>query len=87
MKLTSSFSRYSSIATPMPTISDEAWRRTDYSHIDWDSAGHLVEAELQFQAFDVNPWIVMCNLDDTTQWVVTRLVEVLRLVANGNRCG
>lgn len=28
---------------PMPTISDEAWRRTDYSHIDWDSAGQLLE--------------------------------------------
>lgn len=28
-------------ATPMPTLTDESWRRTDYSHIDWDSAGHL----------------------------------------------
>lgn len=26
---------------PMPTTQDEAWRRTDYRHINWDSAGHL----------------------------------------------
>ena len=26
---------------PMPTLNDEAWRRTDYSHINWDSAGPL----------------------------------------------
>ncbi len=26
---------------PMPTTNDEAWRRTDYRHIDWDSAGPL----------------------------------------------
>ncbi len=26
---------------PMPTTQDEAWRRTDYRHIDWESAGHL----------------------------------------------
>lgn len=26
---------------PMPTTKDEAWRRTDYRHIDWDSAGVL----------------------------------------------
>ncbi|HVO71264.1 MAG TPA: Fe-S cluster assembly protein SufD [Aggregatilineaceae bacterium] len=27
---------------PMPTTKDEAWRRTDYRHIDWDSAGVLL---------------------------------------------
>ncbi len=27
---------------PMPTTKDEPWRRTDYRHIDWDSAGPLV---------------------------------------------
>lgn len=27
---------------PMPTTQDEPWRRTDYRHIDWDSAGVLV---------------------------------------------
>ena len=26
---------------PMPTTKDEAWRRTDYRHIHWDSAGAL----------------------------------------------
>ncbi len=26
---------------PMPTTQDEAWRRTDYRHIDWESAGTL----------------------------------------------
>jgi Fe-S cluster assembly protein SufD len=26
---------------PMPTTGDEAWRRTDYRHIDWSSAGVL----------------------------------------------
>jgi Fe-S cluster assembly protein SufD len=26
---------------PMPTTRDEAWRRTDYRHINWDSAGVL----------------------------------------------
>ncbi len=26
---------------PMPTTNDEAWRRTDYRHIQWDSAGPL----------------------------------------------
>ncbi|HEX3052244.1 MAG TPA: Fe-S cluster assembly protein SufD [Aggregatilineaceae bacterium] len=26
---------------PMPTTKDEAWRRTDYRHINWDSAGML----------------------------------------------
>jgi Fe-S cluster assembly protein SufD len=29
---------------PMPTTKDEPWRRTDYRHIDWDSAGQLVQA-------------------------------------------
>ncbi len=29
-------------STPMPTLRDESWRRTDYSHINWDSAGHMV---------------------------------------------
>ncbi|MCZ7538416.1 MAG: Fe-S cluster assembly protein SufD [Anaerolineae bacterium] len=28
-------------ALPMPTTNDEAWRRTDYRHINWDSAGVL----------------------------------------------
>ena len=27
---------------PMPTTRDEAWRRTDYRHIDWTSAGVLL---------------------------------------------
>jgi Fe-S cluster assembly protein SufD len=27
---------------PMPSLRDESWRRTDYTHINWDSAGHLV---------------------------------------------
>jgi Fe-S cluster assembly protein SufD len=27
---------------PMPTTQDEAWRRTDYRHIDWNSAGVLL---------------------------------------------
>jgi Fe-S cluster assembly protein SufD len=27
---------------PMPTTKDEAWRRTDYRHINWDSAGKLL---------------------------------------------
>ncbi len=27
---------------PMPTLRDESWRRTDYTHINWDSAGNLV---------------------------------------------
>lgn len=26
-------------AMPMPNLKDEAWRRTDYSHINWESAG------------------------------------------------
>lgn len=29
-------------ALPMPTTADEAWRRTDYRHINWDSAGVLL---------------------------------------------
>ncbi len=29
-------------ALPMPTTQDEAWRRTDYRHIDWGSAGALL---------------------------------------------
>lgn len=29
---------------PMPTTGDEAWRRTDYRHINWDSAGPLLKA-------------------------------------------
>ncbi|NDJ74814.1 MAG: Fe-S cluster assembly protein SufD [Chloroflexi bacterium] len=28
--------------TPMPTTKDEPWRRTDYRHINWDSAGTLL---------------------------------------------
>ncbi len=31
-------------ALPMPTTKDEPWRRTDYRHIDWDSAGVLSTA-------------------------------------------
>jgi Fe-S cluster assembly protein SufD len=31
-------------ALPMPSTRDEAWRRTDYRHIDWDSAGTLITA-------------------------------------------
>jgi Fe-S cluster assembly protein SufD len=27
---------------PMPTTQDEPWRRTDYRHINWDSAGNLL---------------------------------------------
>lgn len=27
--------------TPMPTVRDEAWRRTDYRGIDWDAAGAI----------------------------------------------
>jgi Fe-S cluster assembly protein SufD len=30
---------------PMPTTNDEAWRRTDYSHINWETAGHPVFAQ------------------------------------------
>lgn len=30
---------------PMPTTSDEAWRRTDYRHINWDTAGVLSTAD------------------------------------------
>jgi Fe-S cluster assembly protein SufD len=30
-------------ALPMPTTQEEAWRRTDYRHIDWESAGRLVQ--------------------------------------------
>lgn len=30
---------------PMPTLNDEAWRRTDYSHINWDTAGHLAVSQ------------------------------------------
>lgn len=30
---------------PMPTINDEAWRRTDYSHINWEAAGDLLFAD------------------------------------------
>lgn len=30
--------------TPMPTTKDEPWRRTDYRHINWDSAGVLAQA-------------------------------------------
>lgn len=29
-------------ALPMPTTQDEPWRRTDYRHINWDSAGILL---------------------------------------------
>ncbi|MBN1202664.1 MAG: Fe-S cluster assembly protein SufD [Anaerolineae bacterium] len=29
---------------PMPTTKDEAWRRTDYRHINWASAGYLAAA-------------------------------------------
>ncbi|MBN1681697.1 MAG: Fe-S cluster assembly protein SufD [Anaerolineae bacterium] len=29
---------------PMPTTNDEPWRRTDYRHINWDSAGVLLAA-------------------------------------------
>ncbi|HML23037.1 MAG TPA: Fe-S cluster assembly protein SufD [Aggregatilinea sp.] len=29
---------------PMPTTQDEAWRRTDYRHINWETAGTLVPA-------------------------------------------
>jgi Fe-S cluster assembly protein SufD len=28
---------------PMPTLRDESWRRTDYSIIDWEHAGHIVK--------------------------------------------
>lgn len=28
---------------PMPTTQDEPWRRTDYRHINWESAGRLVQ--------------------------------------------
>lgn len=36
---------------PMPTTNDEAWRRTDYRHINWDSAGLLTTANgVQFEA-------------------------------------
>jgi Fe-S cluster assembly protein SufD len=28
---------------PMPTLRDEAWRRTDYTHIDWNAAGRFVQ--------------------------------------------
>ena len=31
-------------ALPMPTTNDEAWRRTDYRHINWESAGVLPQA-------------------------------------------
>jgi Fe-S cluster assembly protein SufD len=31
-------------ATPMPTLKDEAWRRTDYSHINWQTAGQVKTA-------------------------------------------
>lgn len=31
-------------STPMPTINDEAWRRTDYSHIKWEQASQAVNA-------------------------------------------
>lgn len=31
-------------AMPMPTTSDEPWRRTDYRHIRWDEAGQLTSA-------------------------------------------
>lgn len=31
-------------AMPMPTTRDEPWRRTDYRHIDWESAGPLAGA-------------------------------------------
>ncbi|WP_162909355.1 Fe-S cluster assembly protein SufD [Aggregatilinea lenta] len=30
---------------PMPTTQVEAWRRTDYRHINWDTAGVLVSAD------------------------------------------
>ncbi len=29
---------------PMPTTADEAWRRTDYRHINWSSAGPLSQS-------------------------------------------
>lgn len=29
---------------PMPTLNDEEWRRTDYSHINWGSADKLIQA-------------------------------------------
>lgn len=32
-------------ATPMPTTKDEPWRRTDYRHIEWDSAGVLASSD------------------------------------------
>lgn len=32
-------------ALPMPTTQDEPWRRTDYRHIDWDSAGNLLSPD------------------------------------------
>ncbi|NDJ86514.1 MAG: Fe-S cluster assembly protein SufD [Chloroflexi bacterium] len=30
---------------PMPTLRDESWRRTDYSHINWDTAGTVTVAD------------------------------------------
>ena len=29
---------------PMPTLQDEAWRRSDYRHINWETASKLVQA-------------------------------------------
>lgn len=34
-------------ATPMPTLQDESWRRTDYSRIDWQTAGQIPAIEAQ----------------------------------------
>lgn len=31
--------------TPMPTLRDESWRRTDYRSINWDQAGHIFVTE------------------------------------------
>ncbi len=39
----SAWEQYKSM--PMPTLRDESWRRTDYTHIDWDSAGQVTIAE------------------------------------------
>ena len=42
-------------ALPMPTTNDEAWRRTDYRHIDWDSAGTLTTANGNGSAYEDIP--------------------------------
>ncbi len=31
--------------TPMPTLQDEAWRRTDYRHINWEQASKPIQAD------------------------------------------